>query len=445
MATKIKTTVLLKNTKKSGLNMSSSNSQFKDSILNTSTVLYLEDEDTIRKETSGILQKFFKNVYTAADGEEGLKLYLEHQESIDIIITDLNMPKMDGISFMIQVRIKDKKIPILVSTAFSDTENIIKSIKLKVADYILKPMQLTTTLKIILNILSEINNNKLIKQQKNELQSFQAVLDKQNLISKTSIDGEIIQVNKLFCEISAYKEDEILGNNRNIIKHPDTSSELYNNIQLYIKEGKVWKGKLKNISKNGKTFYTKTTIIPIFDLEGKLIEFIYIGFLITQEEEEKQTLKRYILQQKSKLINDENMLESRVTGKLELAIKENELKDSVKNEKINEFIVNIEAQLKTSRSRLIEEKARVLGLENKIKATDDRNTTLQTSYKDRMIKLHKIMESSNFKYEKSKKREILLDDKLIKAYESIKVLQATLERYEKRIEDLSSLVDPKSR
>ena len=440
MAIKIKTIVLQKNTKKLGRKMPPANSQFKDSILSSSSVLYLEDEDTIRKETSGILQKFFKNVYTAANGQEGLELYLKYQESIDIIITDLNMPKMDGISFMIQVRIKDKRIPILVSTAFSDTENIIKSIKLKVADYILKPMQLTTTLKIILNILSEINNIKLIKQQKNELESFQAVLDKQNLISKTNPDGIITKVNKLFCDVSDYTEDELLGFNRSIIRHPDVSSEFYQNIHDCINSRKVWRGKLKNITKEGTIFYTKTTIIPIFDLEGVLIEFIYIGSLITQEEEEKQTLKRYILKQKSKLIEDENSLETRLSTKLELAKKENSLKDLQKNEKINEFIVNIEAQLKTSRFRLIEEKARVLGLENKIKAIDKRNHTLQTSYKDRMIKLHKIMESANFKYEKSKKREMMLDDKLIKAQESIKVLQSISDNHLKRIEDLSSLI-----
>lgn len=440
MAIKIKTIVLQKNTKKLGRKMAAANSQFKDSILSSSSILYLEDEDTIRKETSGILQKFFKNVYTAANGQEGLELYLKYQESIDIIITDLNMPKMDGISFMIQVRIKDKRIPILVSTAFSDTENIIKSIKLKVADYILKPMQLTTTLKIILNILSEINNIKLIKQQKNELESFQAVLDKQNLISKTNPEGIITQVNKLFCDVSDYTEDELLGFNRSIIRHPAVSSEFYKNIHDCINSKKIWRGKLKNITKEGSTFYTKTTIIPIFDLEGMLIEFIYIGFLITKEEEEKQTLKRYILKQKSKFLEDENSLETRLSSKLELAKKENSLQEIIKNEKINEFIVNIEAQLKTSRNRLIEEKARVLGLENKIKAIDERNYTLQASYKDRMIKLHKIMESANFKYEKSKKREMMLDDKLIKAQESIKVLQSISDNHLKRIEDLSSLI-----
>lgn len=420
--------------------MPNTNSEFKDSILKTSNILYLEDENIIRHETSKILESFFNEVYVASDGLEGIELYEKYKDNIDIIITDLNMPNLDGIGFMSKVRQNDMNVPILVSTAFSDTSSIIKAIKLKVADYILKPMQLTTTLKIVYNILNDINNNKLILQQKNELENFKEALDKQNMITKTDIHGIITDANDLFCEVSGYKKDELIGQNHNIVRHPDISSDVFRKLWFTIQSGQMWIGKLKNLTKAGRVFHTKTTIIPIFALNGVITEYISMRFLTTEEEEEKQNLKRLILQQKSKELRTEQSLKEKIANEITIALKNNEMSTNIKNNRVNEFIVNLQHQLNDTRKKYADEKARVLGLDRKIKLIEDKIQDLQETSHSKLTQLHKITQGAIFKYDKIKKREMILEDKLLKAQQSITVLQNYNDEYKDKIIDLNSIM-----
>ncbi len=82
------------------------------------------------------------------------------------------MPNMDGISFMAEIRKINFDLPILIVTAFNDINVLIKAIKLNVTDYIIKPMQLNSTLKILNRILQNNLNQKLISKQKHELEIY---------------------------------------------------------------------------------------------------------------------------------------------------------------------------------------------------------------------------------------------------------------------------------
>ena len=425
--------------------MPNTNSEFKDSILKSSNILYLEDENIIRHETSKILESFFNEVYVASDGLEGIDLYNKYKDNIDIIITDLNMPNLDGIGFMAKVRQSDANIPILVSTAFSDTSSIIKAIKLKVADYILKPMQLTTTLKIIYNILNDIHNNKLILQQKKELENFKVALDKQNMITKTDIHGIITYANDLFCEVSGYKKDELIGQNHNIVRHPDISSEVFKNLWDTIQSGQLWIGKLKSLSKTGKIFHTKSTIIPIFGIDDTILEYISIKFLTTEEEEEKQNLKRLILHQKSKELRSEKSVKEKIASEISIALKNSEHNTQIKNNRVNEFVVNLQNQLNDTRKKYIDEISRVLGLDKKIKNIEEKMQDLQELSHAKLTQLHKLTQGAIFKYDKIKKREIILEDKLLKAQQSITILQNYNDDYKDKISDLNSIMSSEKR
>jgi YesN/AraC family two-component response regulator len=218
---------------------------FSNGVLEKSIILYLEDDEVIRKETTSIFEKFFKKVITAKDGEEGFQLYTENKDEIDIILTDINMPNMNGIDFMTEVRKIDFEIPLLIVTAFNDIDQIIKAIKLKVSDYIVKPMQMKTTLKVLNKILLVNYNQKLINKQQGELKIYKEILDQENLISETDLNGIIIYVNDIFCEVSGYSKEELLGKNHNIIRHPDVSPKIYENLWNTIQNKKVWRGKIK--------------------------------------------------------------------------------------------------------------------------------------------------------------------------------------------------------
>ena len=96
-------------------------------LLKKFTLLYV-----IRVELSQLLSNFFSMVHVAKNGKEGLRTFLENQDEIDLILTDLNMPELNGIEMIKKIRTIDNKIPIIFATAHSDSEFLAEGIKIRV-------------------------------------------------------------------------------------------------------------------------------------------------------------------------------------------------------------------------------------------------------------------------------------------------------------------------
>ncbi|BAF70184.1 EAL domain-containing protein [Nitratiruptor sp. SB155-2] len=114
------------------------------------SVLYVEDEKEITKFMTSIFSNYFKKVWIAQNGEEGYKKYKRFKP--DIIISDIIMPKMDGLQMSAKIREKDLEQIIVFFTAYSDTAYLLESIKLGINGYILKPFSLEQFLTTILNV-----------------------------------------------------------------------------------------------------------------------------------------------------------------------------------------------------------------------------------------------------------------------------------------------------
>jgi DNA-binding response OmpR family regulator len=107
-------------------------------MLKQQTILYVEDEPLIRQNAVEYLSRYCKKVFEAKDGFEGLEVYKEHQP--DLIISDIKMPKLNGLDFASQVRQNDKKTPIIIATAHAETEYLLKAVELQLVKYIIKPI-----------------------------------------------------------------------------------------------------------------------------------------------------------------------------------------------------------------------------------------------------------------------------------------------------------------
>lgn len=106
-------------------------------VMKTLSALYVEDEQGIREQLLDSFKRKFKTVHIATNGQEGLEQYKALKP--DLIITDLKMPKMDGLSMIEAIRKIDDYIPIVVITAYSDLENLKRAVELDVDRFIQKP------------------------------------------------------------------------------------------------------------------------------------------------------------------------------------------------------------------------------------------------------------------------------------------------------------------
>ena len=177
-------------------------------ILKSLTVLYAEDDLVIQDSISRILKMFFKDVVIANDGKEAIENY--NNKKIDILILDYVMPNLNGYETAKIVRKKDKKIPILITSAYTDKEKLLNAIELNLIKYIEKPILYDDLIKVFENIIKYMEENNLlqIKLDENIYYSF---VDK-NIIK----NGEKITLTKnevLFLELLLEKPNHLISKN----------------------------------------------------------------------------------------------------------------------------------------------------------------------------------------------------------------------------------------
>jgi len=102
----------------------------------------------------------------------------------------------------------------------------------------------------------------------------QYIFDDKVIISQTDPDGIITYANRMFCEVSSYSLDELLGRSHNIVRHPDMPHAVFTKMWETIKSGQVWNGLIKNLRKDGMYYWVDTEILPIQDDEGNISGYI---------------------------------------------------------------------------------------------------------------------------------------------------------------------------
>lgn len=128
-------------------------------------------------------------------------------------------------------------------------------------------------------------------ENSNLLSEYKKAVDLSNIVSKTNPKGVITFVNDKFCEISGYTREELIGKPHNIIRHPDMSREAFKDLWDTIKAKKSWNGVVTNMKKDGSQYIVDTTVVPILDVDGDIVEYIAIRHDITELEETKQQLR----------------------------------------------------------------------------------------------------------------------------------------------------------
>lgn len=256
------------------------------------TVLYAEDEEPIRKSMSRILQIKFTKVFSAENGKEALDIFKNNH--IDMVVSDIMMPKMTGLELAREIKRDSPDTPIIFTTAYNETDLFIEAIECGVDKFLLKPLDLPKLLNAISEIFENIKTKKELERHKTLLEGYKKAVDASNIVSKTNTKGIITYVNDEFCRISGYSKEELIGANQNIVRHPNMEKNIFRELWNTILSKRVWKGIVENKEKNGSSYWVDATIVPILDSNGEIVEFIGIRKDITDmilQEKELELLR----------------------------------------------------------------------------------------------------------------------------------------------------------
>ncbi|GGD38892.1 CheY-P-specific phosphatase CheX [Malaciobacter pacificus] len=105
---------------------------------NNIKVLVVEDDDIARENAVELLQDYFENIYESNNAIDAFKIYKE--KNPHIIITDIQMPKLNGLEFVSKIREKDDEVQIIILTAFCDKDYLLRAVELKLVKYLVKPV-----------------------------------------------------------------------------------------------------------------------------------------------------------------------------------------------------------------------------------------------------------------------------------------------------------------
>ncbi|MBN2782985.1 MAG: EAL domain-containing protein [Campylobacterales bacterium] len=135
---------------------------------------------------------------------------------------------------------------------------------------------------------TNINLNNSIKL----LEEYKNAIYQSSIISTSDLDGNITYVNDELLKVTGYSRDELMGQPHSILRHPDTSKEVFAELWESIKSGKTYKGFVKNRKKDGSSFYVKLTIVPIFDSDGEVFEYLALRDNVSELVKSQKELKR---------------------------------------------------------------------------------------------------------------------------------------------------------
>lgn len=347
-------------------------------FIKTLNVLYVEDEDSAREITTKMLKRFFNSVDACENGLEGYLTFekkYSKEEKYDLIISDINMPKLDGIDMTQKIREIDSEVPIIFITARHESDTLIKAIQLQVLNYIIKPIDMEAMSKVIYSSCEKIYlKNSLIKKQK-ELEIYLNTIEKIAFVLKLDIEQNITYTNDFFLKSINHTKEEIINQKLDFFNSTLVNPTLFEDINKTISAHKTWEGTIKIKPKNeDEILYIKFMIVPI--IKGNISEYICIGYSNSELENEKNEIVKKMIQNivnikkevHTNLAEKRNYEEEILSLKQQISFLENNIHDLTKskNNLLNQLNAYETSALNSTDSKL-----------NAIKKKNEENESLR--------------------------------------------------------------------
>ncbi len=269
--------------------------------LKSLTILYVEDDEAIFGPCIELLPRFCKTLLTARNGEEGAAAYREKRP--DIVLTDIRMPVMDGLTMAGKIREISQSVPIIILTAFEDASYLKKAIDNDVDQYIFKPINYDHLQKTLLKSanklriaheLKESEENLRLSEKRNRIFAENAV----EIVFTMNQSGAFTYISPSVEKAMGYTQEEALQISFADFLTPKSLpivTESLRNSLASIQAGQIpedFHAELEQIRKDGTLFWADVHVSNVFDSNGNFVEKLGITFDITGLKHQALELER---------------------------------------------------------------------------------------------------------------------------------------------------------
>ncbi len=391
------------------------------------TLLIAEDSDTDRQILVNTLKKYFKNIIEASNGLEAYEFYAKYSNEIDIIVSDITMPKLDGIELLKRIRLKDLNLPFIFTTAKLEIDSVLEAINLNANYYIIKPIKIPDLLQKIDLLCEKLFFQKRLEEKQKEIENYMKAVDSVALIFKMLEDGQITYMNKSMQEISGYNEQDLQELNFNNIIHPSIPKKMIEDTWSLLRKDKLFKGDTKFLSKKQEPFYLNNTVFKIKSFQKD--EYITIAFLTTQENLKKRDFHRKVLLN----IQEANKKEAEYKSIIK------DLQKQLNNE--NNFITNCGLQLENEKQKAIAKERQLTHYELQMEKNNEKNEKLLNSKNEEIQSHIKKLEIVKRKYDLLFEENLELKKEVKGLKEKYLYSQEEIISKNKKINDLIDLIN----
>ena len=214
------------------------------------------------------------------------------REEFDVVISDINLPRMTGIELCQRIAENRPDLPVVVITAFGSLDTAVAAMRAGASDYLLKD-RLARLGPAVEHALKDAAERRARREAEDRLgRLYHAVEQSPAIIMITDLEGRIEYANPRFTAVSGYRLEEVQGQNPRFLKSGQMKPAEYSRIWKIIASGGQWRGEFANRAKDGRVYWEEAAISPVRDAEGRITHYVKVGEDITERKRWEETQRK---------------------------------------------------------------------------------------------------------------------------------------------------------
>jgi diguanylate cyclase (GGDEF)-like protein/PAS domain S-box-containing protein len=250
------------------------------SMLKQTRVLYVEDDAAVREQLAQFLRRRVRELIVAEDGLAGLESFRSQRP--DMVVTDVRMSRLDGLSMVRQMKAQDQAMPIVVTSAFGDAQYLMQAIELGVERYVLKPLDID-------RLLDALEFCSRLAHAERGLRLSQAIIESASeAVVVLDAAGAITSANPAFQTLTGYHGAQIQGQDIGLVV---SEADVETMRQNHDGAPRRWRGEIPMRRADGSSFHAMCSVDPVVGSDGSVLHRVLMFYDVTDARNAREQMQ----------------------------------------------------------------------------------------------------------------------------------------------------------